>query len=267
MKRAPVVLANWKLNGSVPSTHAWLDTMMRMPQNEAKDLVQVLLPPAILLPVVMQWMRDHKTKIDMQWGAQHVSDQEQGAYTGEISAKQLRECDCRYTLVGHSERRIHYGESDQQVGKQFACALEQGLIAVACVGETADDHERAQTHAVLARQLRALLEATPESSGKQVIIAYEPVWAIGSGKAASPALANECHAYIREQWTKLGGKDASDLTIVYGGSANADNAADFASAHDIDGLLVGGASLDAVEFHALCRVFASVKIATLNHSI
>lgn len=261
MKRTPIVLANWKLNGSVQDLHAWLERIQREDAQQHTHIDKVLLPNFVLLPLVMQWMQDKR--IDervLRWGSQNIADQHKGPYSGEVSAEQLIACGCQYALVGHSERRMHYGESNQQIGARFACALEKGLVPIACLGETKEQHKNSETHTVLKQQLTALIQSAPDVRGAQTVIAYEPVWAIGSGSAATAEQAQEVHAYIRTLWSELGGQQVDALRVVYGGSVRAENAAEFGAVNDIDGLLVGGASLDAEEFLSICDEFGSVRL-------
>jgi triosephosphate isomerase (TIM) len=183
------------------------------------------------------------------WGAQDVSEHGAGAYTGEVSAAMLVEFGCRYAIVGHSERRQYYGDTDGIVAAKAAAALAAGLTPVACVGETLAEREAGATEAVVLRQLDAVLARVGREAVKMVI-AYEPVWAIGTGRTASPDEAQAVHALLR---TRLAGAGASDVPVLYGGSVKADNAAALFAMADIDGGLIGGASLKAAEFLAIAR--------------
>lgn len=180
----------------------------------------------------------------IQWGAQNVNAHSQGAFTGEVSAPMLRDFACQWVLVGHSERRALYGETDAEVLAKTLAALEVGITPVVCVGETEAEQAAAQTEAVIAQQLAALLKLDTALLSR-IVIAYEPVWAIGTGKSASPEQAQAVHAFIRGLLVE---RDAADVRVLYGGSVNASNAAELFAMPDIDGALVGGASLKAAEF-------------------
>ena len=184
-------------------------------------------------------------------GAQNLNEHEQGAYTGEISAKMLLDFDTRYVLVGHSERRSFYHESDQQVADKFFAAQAAGLIPILCVGEQLQQRQRGETEQWVESQLAAVVERC-DSEWKQAVIAYEPVWAIGTGQTASPEQAQQIHQFIRQRLTDMVGVGSESTPILYGGSVKANNAAQLFSMDDIDGGLVGGASLDAIEFSKIC---------------
>jgi triosephosphate isomerase len=186
-------------------------------------------------------------------GAQNVCDQEAGAFTGEVSAAMLKQCGCRYALVGHSERRSLYLETDQLVAARFAMALASGLIPILCVGETLDEREQGITEAVVARQIDAVIDVSGIGGIAQAVIAYEPVWAIGTGKVATPDQAQEVHAFIRGKLAQLDVGVAEQVKILYGGSMNPSNAAELLSQDDIDGGLIGGASLKADDFLAIAQ--------------
>lgn len=187
------------------------------------------------------------------WGAQSVSEYEAGAYTGEVSASMLLEFGCRYVLVGHSERRSLFGETDGVVAAKFEAAQRAGLIPVLCVGETLAEREAGATGEVVSRQLAAVLERVGAVALKNAVLAYEPVWAIGTGVTASPAQAQEVHAAIRQQVAGLDAEVASGLRILYGGSVKPQNAEELFAQPDIDGGLIGGAALVASDFLAICR--------------
>lgn len=240
--------------------YAWLEQVAKFKLSD--NLQLVLLPSYVFLSATQQWMSAQDTIAESAfcWGAQNVSDQEKGAYSGEVSAGQLRECGCQYALVGHSERRRDYDEDNAQVGARFARALEGGLTPILCVGETTAEREADKTNEVLAAQLEAAIQRTPAVSGARVVVAYEPVWAIGSNTPATGEQAQTVHSYIRHLWTRIGGVDAERLRIVYGGSVSAKNAATFGAFTDIDGLLVGGASLNAEQFLSIGSTFAAVRL-------
>lgn len=190
------------------------------------------------------------------WGAQNLSEQAQGAFTGEVSAAMLQDFGCRYVLVGHSERRAIYGESDKLVAEKFAAALASGLRPVLCVGETLEQRDGGKTLEVVSSQIDAVLGRVGVAAFSGAVVAYEPVWAIGTGRTATSAQAQEVHAAIRAQIAKLDGGVAEGLQILYGGSVKPGNAAELFSMPDIDGGLIGGASLVASDFLAICAAAA-----------
>ena len=187
------------------------------------------------------------------WGGQNLNPAEKGAHTGEIAASMLLDFGCQYVLVGHSERRTIYGESDADVAERFATALAAGLTPVLCVGETLEEREAGETESVVARQLDAVLGNSGIAAFDKAIVAYEPVWAIGTGKTATPEQAQAVHAFIRDKFAAMDAIIAGQLRILYGGSVNGSNAADLFAREDIDGGLVGGASLKADDFLAIYR--------------
>lgn len=189
----------------------------------------------------------------LAWGAQSVSEHAQGAYTGEVSVAMLRDFSCRHVIVGHSERRAIFGETDVLVAEKFAAALAGDLCPILCVGETLAQREAGQTMAVVATQLDAVLQRVGIAAFAHAVVAYEPVWAIGTGLTASPAQAQEVHAAIRTQLATADGLVASGVQILYGGSVKPQNAGELFSMDDIDGGLIGGASLVADDFLAICR--------------
>jgi triosephosphate isomerase len=190
-------------------------------------------------------------------GAQSVADQDEGAFTGEVSGAMLREFSCSLVLVGHSERRQLYGESDALVAQRFAAALRHGLMPVLCVGETLEQHEAGEAKPVVRRQLEAVFAALGDEAFQRAAIAYEPVWAIGTGRTATPQQAQEVHAYLRTLVAERDPEGAADVRILYGGSMKPDNAAALFAEPDINGGLIGGASLKAEEFLAICRAAAA----------
>ena len=187
------------------------------------------------------------------WGAQNVSQHEKGAYTGEVSVSMLRDLGCSLTLVGHSERRAIYGESDATVAEKFLAAQQAGIKPVLCVGESLEEREKNITADVVKRQLMAVVDKAGLEAFKNCVVAYEPVWAIGTGKTASPQQAQEVHAFMRDLFAEKDRALAQGLTILYGGSVKASNAVELFSMPDIDGGLIGGASLDITEFVSICK--------------
>lgn len=189
----------------------------------------------------------------VRWGAQSVSEHVSGAYTGEVSAAMLCEFGCRYVLVGHSERRSLFGESDAVVAAKFVAAREAGLVPILCLGETLVEREAGATAAVVSRQLDAVIDRAGVAALASAVVAYEPVWAIGTGVTASPAQAQEVHAAIRKRVADLNAGLAEELRILYGGSVKPQNAAELFAQDDIDGGLIGGAALVADDFLAICQ--------------
>jgi triosephosphate isomerase len=187
------------------------------------------------------------------WGGQNLSMHKSGAYTGEVSGPMLKDYGCTYAIVGHSERRSYYGETDKLVAEKFGAAQAAGLVPILCVGETLAEREANQTEAVVARQLDAAIQMHGIAALKNSVIAYEPVWAIGTGKTATPQQAQDVHAFIRGKLAALDKGVADGVRILYGGSMKASNAKELLAQSDIDGGLIGGASLVAEEFLAICR--------------
>ena len=247
--RKRLIAGNWKMHGTREGARSLAGTVV---QGVAKDVRAgvVLCPPYVHLAEVAVVL--HGTAV--RFGAQDVCDvASDGAYTGEISAGMLRDCGCQYVIVGHSERRTFYNESDELVARKFAAAQTAGLIPIVCVGETLAERERDETGSVVLRQLEALLAKSGVAAFAKAVVAYEPVWAIGTGKTATPAQAQEVHALIRARIARDDAKIATDLRVLYGGSVKSSNAGDLFHMPDIDGALVGGASLEAAEFVAICR--------------
>jgi len=244
--RSSLIAGNWKMNGSLQSVAELIDGIKAGDAGKAELAV---FPPAVYLMKVGGMLADSSCAL----GAQNVCDQESGAYTGEVAAAMLKECGCRYALVGHSERRSLYLETDQLVAARFAMAVAVGLIPILCVGETLDEREQGKTEAVVARQIDAVINLSGISGIAQAVIAYEPVWAIGTGKVATPDQAQEVHAFIRGKLAQLDIGIAEQVKILYGGSMNPSNAAELLSQDDIDGGLIGGASLKADDFLAIAQ--------------
>ncbi|MCG6890022.1 MAG: triose-phosphate isomerase [Gammaproteobacteria bacterium] len=244
--RTSLIAGNWKMNGNLQTA---IDLVEGIKAGDAGKAQLAVCPPAVYLMKVGGMLAHSKIAL----GAQNVCDRESGAFTGEISAQMLKECGCRYAIVGHSERRALYGESDQLVAARFVMALQGGITPILCVGETLDERGRGVTEAVVARQLDAAIDAGGIASIVQSVIAYEPVWAIGTGKVASPDQAQAVHAFIRERIAQLDSEGAQQVKILYGGSMNPANAAELLSQPDIDGGLIGGAALKADDFLAIAQ--------------
>ena len=242
--RKPLVIGNWKMHGSRAANAELLAGLLAARPFLADVAVCV---PAVYLSETAATLASS----ELRWGAQDVSAHEHGAYTGEISAAMLAECGCRYTLVGHSERRALHGESDTLVALKAQAALARGVTPVVCVGETLAERDAGQTEAVVKRQLSAVIHQLTHCAA-EMVVAYEPVWAIGTGRTATPEQAQAVHAVLRAQLHAATGH-GDTMKILYGGSVKPDNAASLFSQPDIDGGLIGGASLKVADFVAICR--------------
>ncbi|HEX6572463.1 MAG TPA: triose-phosphate isomerase [Steroidobacteraceae bacterium] len=245
--RQPLVAGNWKMHGSRAENANLVAALLDLlPAGKHAEIL--VCPP---FPYLLEMGRQLKDS-GVQLGAQSVCAEAQGAFTGEVSAAMLKDVGCRYVLVGHSERRQLYGESDALVARKFVAAQSQSLVPVLCVGETLDEREGNQTLQVVSRQLEAVLSVSGVRSLAKAVIAYEPVWAIGTGRTASGEQAQEVHAMIRARVAALDATIGGSVRILYGGSVKASNAQELFAMPDIDGGLVGGASLKADEFARIC---------------
>lgn len=242
--RTKLVVGNWKMHGNLATN---LDLLQAV-RAGATGLADLAL--CVPYPYLAQ-ARGVLEGSPAAWGAQDVSEHDQGAWTGEVSGSMLADFACRYVLVGHSERRSFFGETDAVVSAKFAAALRVGLAPILCIGETLAEREAGITSAVVTRQLDAVLAGNGSASFAQAIVAYEPVWAIGTGRTATPAQAQEVHALIRARLVRENASIGDRLRILYGGSVKAGNAAEIFSQPDIDGGLIGGASLVAADFLAI----------------
>jgi len=246
--RRPIVVGNWKMHGSRAENARLIEELgAHYPRDPAADCV--VCPPLVYLQEIGRLLRDTPIRL----GAQDVCADTQGAFTGEVSAAMLKDVGCEYTIVGHSERRLLYRESDQLVARKFATAHAKGLIPILCVGEQLSERDAGRTAEVVSRQLDAVLELSGVETLGQAGVAYEPVWAIGTGRTATPAQAQEVHAAIRARIGARDAKIAGGTRILYGGSVKASNAAELFSMPDVDGGLIGGASLKADEFLAILK--------------
>jgi triosephosphate isomerase len=242
--RPYLIAGNWKMNGSLQSV---VDLVDGIKAGSIGKVKLALCPPAVFLMKVGGMLSGS----DIALGAQNVCDQPLGAFTGEISASMLKESGCEYAIVGHSERRNLYGESDSLVANRFAMAVAANITPILCIGELLDEREQGVTETVVARQLNAVIEQQGIAAFSQAVIAYEPVWAIGTGQVATPEQAQAVHKFIREKLSLLDKQVAQKIQIIYGGSMNAANAAELLNQPDIDGGLIGGASLKAADFLAI----------------
>jgi triosephosphate isomerase len=246
--RRKIVAGNWKMNGARAESSALIEAVKRGVGNGLKSEV-VVCPPYILIPLVAEKLSGSA----IAWGGQNLNVNKSGAFTGEISGPMLKDFGCTYVIVGHSERRALYGEDDAVVADKYGAAQAHGLIPILCVGETLAEREANQTEAVVARQLDAVIARHGIASFKNAVIAYEPVWAIGTGKTASPQQAQDVHRFIRARLAAQDKMIADGVRIQYGGSVKGGNAKELFGQPDIDGGLIGGASLTADEFLSICR--------------
>lgn len=246
--RQPMIAGNWKMNGSSASVKE-LIAGIKAGMSSVNKAAVVVCPPALYIPQVMVDVAGSK----IHCGSQNVCDQDKGAFTGELAGSMLKDLGCEYAIIGHSERRSLYGESDELVAKRFAAARRSGIKPIFCIGETLEEREKGITNEVCARQIDAVIALEGVKALADGVIAYEPVWAIGTGKTASPEQAQEVHAFIRGKLAKLDAAVAEKVQILYGGSMNAANAAELLAKPDIDGGLIGGASLKADDFLTICR--------------
>lgn len=248
MTRQKYVMGNWKMNGSSQTIHALLQHIhsIKVPDNQHV----VVFPPAIYIEKTSWELRNSQLK----WGAQNLSEFEEGAYTGEVSAKMLKDLKCEYVLIGHSERRQYYSESDLLAFKKIQRALSAGLKPVLCVGETLEEYKNHRTKQKVLAQIESVLKS-PEilANLDKIIIAYEPIWAIGTGLTADPHDVQKIHQFIRETFMDTDEQKGMQLSIVYGGSVKGSNARQLFAMPDIDGVLVGGASLVGGEFKEICH--------------
>jgi triosephosphate isomerase (TIM) len=246
--RIPLVAGNWKMNGSLAGVQELLAGIKSGAGDIGRAEVAVC-PPFVFVPMAQTALQG----TSIRWGAQNLSTETSGAFTGEVGASMLKDFGCHYVIVGHSERRSLYGEDDEIVAKKFAVARAAGLAPILCVGETLEEREKGVTEAVVARQLDAVMQLEGAAALAAGVIAYEPVWAIGTGVTATPEQAQDVHAFIRSRVALEDATVAQDLRILYGGSMKPDNAGELVAKPDIDGGLIGGASLKAPDFLAICK--------------
>lgn len=246
--RQPLVVGNWKMNGSLPSISE-LIAGLKVQLSGLSGVDVAVCPPAVFIGRVADLIDESSVML----GAQTASEYGSGAYTGEVALSMLKEFGCRYVILGHSERRALFAETDAQVAVKYKAVKAVGLVPILCVGETLEQREGGRAQAVIAAQLGAVIDLLGVESLCDAVVAYEPVWAIGTGKTATPDQAQEIHRAIRDQVAQQSESVAEQLLVIYGGSVNAGNAESLFSMLDIDGALVGGASLKVDEFVAICR--------------
>jgi triosephosphate isomerase len=245
--RGSLVAGNWKMHGTRAENTALVSGLLHgLPGNSRPEVV--ICPPFVYLWEIARLIRASAVAL----GAQSISAEPVGAFTGEVSATMLKDVGCQFVIVGHSERRAIFKESDTCVARKFLAAQAHGMTPILCIGETLDERERSQTFDVVRRQLNAVLDLAGVSAMAKAVVAYEPVWAIGTGKNASPEQAQEVHAQIRAAVAAHDANIGAQLRILYGGSVKAGNAREIFSMPDVDGGLIGGASLNADEFLKIC---------------
>ncbi|WP_300317055.1 triose-phosphate isomerase [Idiomarina sp.] len=248
MPNASLVIANWKMNGNKALAKEMV-TSLRDNQEQFRAVDVVVCPPFTLISdLTRECYYD-----DIAVGAQTVSEHESGAYTGEVSTSQLKEAGVSYVLVGHSERRQLFAESDEQINQKVKAILSANLKAVLCVGENKSQRDAGETWNVVSQQVRNALQGIAAESAGKIVVAYEPVWAIGTGETATPEQAQEVHEKLRAQVVELFGEVGNKLPLLYGGSVKPDNAKELFSQKDIDGGLIGGASLKTDDFLSICQ--------------
>ena len=245
--RRSLVIGNWKMHGSKGSVSELLAGLKAGLDGVVGQVV--VCPPYLFIAQAAEALADSA----IQWGGQNLSEHADGAFTGDVSASMLAEAGCQFVIVGHSERRLLSAESDEQVAAKFAAAQEAGLTPILCVGESLQQRESGEALDWIEKQLQVVVSGVGIEAFASAVVAYEPVWAIGTGRTASPKQAQQVHAHIRQILAGLSSSVAEGLQILYGGSVKADNAAELFAKEDIDGALVGGASLKVADFTAICR--------------
>ncbi|MCL2502101.1 MAG: triose-phosphate isomerase [Bacteroidales bacterium] len=246
-----ILAGNWKMNTTIEQGISLVAALIAGEKEIPAHVQVVVVPPFTHLHIVHQYLKNHGIMI----GAQNCAAHAKGAYTGEVSAEMLASVSCQYVIIGHSERREYYGENAQILNQKLAQALRVGLTPIFCVGERLEEREAGSYFAVIASQLRETVAMLNPSDFSKVVIAYEPVWAIGTGKTATAEQAQEVHAFIRKTLAESFGILAAQTSILYGGSCKPSNAAELFAQNDIDGGLIGGASLSAEDFLAIARAF------------
>lgn len=250
MSRKVFIAGNWKMNKTAAETKALASELKEKFANIGDNVTVAVCPPFTSIATAVELLKGTKVKV----GAQNIHWADNGAFTGEISGAMLKEMGVEYVIIGHSERRQYFGETDETVNKRTVAALKNGLKPIVCIGETLAEREGNKTDAVLSTQIKGGFAGLSADDMKKIVIAYEPVWAIGTGKTATPEMAQETHAFIRKQLTSMFGTEvAESIVIQYGGSMKADNSKALVAQKDIDGGLIGGAALQAGSFYDLVK--------------
>ena len=249
--RKQIVAGNWKMNKTF-SEGIDLINQIKQKENTVKEAILIIAPPFILTTEAAKMLKDTNVGI----AAQNCSNQTEGAYTGEVSAKMIKSTGTNFVILGHSERRAYYNETDELINEKIKVSLENNLMPIVCCGEVLEERENNQHFEVVAKQIKGMFDGISGQDFKNIIIAYEPVWAIGTGKTASPEQAQEMHQFIRETIkNSYGSEIANNLSILYGGSCKPSNAKELFANPDVDGGLIGGASLNADDFIAIANSF------------
>lgn len=249
--RRPIIIANWKMNMTLSETKEFISEFNKL-SHRGMDAEIVISPPFTALSTAAEALKDTGIKL----AGQNLFWEDRGAYTGEVSAVMLKEAGCIYVIIGHSERRQFFGETDETVNKKVKASLRNSLIPIVCMGETLREREEGTTLKVIERQLRGALSGIAKDEAVNIVIAYEPVWAIGTGKTATPGQANEAHQFIRERLSETYSPIiATEIRIIYGGSVTPDNISSLMAENEINGALVGGASLKVESFAKICNNF------------
>jgi len=241
--RRPILAANWKMQKTTGEAEAFVRTFLPLVKN-ASGVDVVIAPPFTALERIAGALRGSQVAL----AAQNLNAEEEGAFTGEIAPRMLADLGCSYAIVGHSERRTLYGETNQSVAAKAAAVLAHQMCPIICVGESLEQREGGQTSAVISSQIDESLSGLPGARAAEIVVAYEPIWAIGTGRTATPEMAQEVHAMIRDQLRSRFGEAGAEIRIQYGGSVKPENVCDLMGQADIDGALVGGASLDPESF-------------------
>lgn len=248
-KRIPLISGNWKMNKTVAEAVELVSQLKRR-LLDVQNREILVCPPFVSIVIVKEIVKNSNIKL----GAQNMYFEKSGAFTGEVSPVMLKDIGCEYVIIGHSERRQYFGETDESVNKKMRVAFENGLTPIVCIGETLQQREKNETFSVIEKQVKTGLTGLTVEQSNKLVIAYEPVWAIGTGKTATPQQAEEVHAYIRKLYAEIyGNNSAESVRILYGGSIKPDNFSEIMKQSNIDGGLVGGASLKADDFIKLVR--------------
>lgn len=251
--RKKIVAGNWKMNTSLPEGELLIKQLEFLTKELDSDVDVIVCPPFTHLATVGKMISENEINISL--GAQNCADQESGAYTGEVSVKMLKSVGCKYVILGHSERREYYGETGEKLYKKINLAINEGLVPIFCIGERLEERESGRHFEVVKEQIQNVLYRLRGVELDKVIVAYEPVWAIGTGKTATSDQAEEMHAFIRRTIADKFGEHADSISILYGGSCKPSNAAELFSKENVDGGLIGGASLVAQDFIGIVKSF------------
>lgn len=244
MSRIPIAAGNWKMNKTAQEASAYAEAFLPHTKNLEKEIEIIICPPFTALSTLSPYFRNSLIKL----GAQNMHWEEKGAFTGEVCAPMIKEWGCQYVILGHSERRHIFRETSEEIGKKVKKALEWGINPILCVGETIEEREKGETEKIVEEQLLLGVADIPDTKASSLVVAYEPVWAIGTGKAATPEDAREVISFIRDKLSFRFSSEVSDnIRILYGGSVSPENVLDFLRKEEIDGTLVGGASLDPLK--------------------